>query len=89
MPIRMRHRERISALTQQPAHVTSSTTEDRVLPSPAQLIFKEGETEMGDKGKRDKSKREQRKKAKLDPKEKRKLKKEKKNKQMADAVRWP
>jgi hypothetical protein len=60
--------------------VVSSTTEDGVPPSPAQLIFKKGETEMGDKGKKDKSKREQRKKAKLDPKEKRKLKKEKKNK---------
>ena len=63
------------------SHVLSSTTEDGVsAPSPAQLIFKEGETEMGDKGKKDKSKREQRKKAKLDSKEKRKLKKEKKNK---------
>jgi len=61
--------------------VVSSTTEDGVPPpSPAQLILKEGETEMGDKGKKDKSKREQRKKAKLDPKERRKLKKEKKNK---------
>ncbi len=46
--------------------------------SPAQVIFKEGETDMGDKGKRDKGKREQQKKAQLSPKEKRKLKKEKK-----------
>ena len=48
--------------------------------SPAQLTFKEGETEMGDKGKKDKGKREQQKKAMRDPKEKRKLKREKKNK---------
>ncbi len=50
--------------------------------SPAQIIFKQGETDMGDKGKRDKGKREQQKKAQLNPKEKRKLKKEKKNKYM-------
>ena len=36
------------------------------------------ETDMGDKGKKDKGKREQQKKAMLSPKEKRKLKKEKK-----------
>ncbi len=45
----------------------------------AQVIFKQGETDMGDKGKGDKGKREQQKKAQLSPKEKRKLKKEKKN----------
>jgi len=45
---------------------------------PAQLTFKQGETAMGDKGKKDKGKREQHKKAELTPKEKRKLKKEKK-----------
>jgi len=45
----------------------------------AQVIFKRGETDMGDKGKRDKGKREHQKKAQLSPKEKRKLKKEKKN----------
>ncbi len=45
----------------------------------AQVIFKRGKTDMGDKGKRDKGKREQQKKAQLSPKEKRKLKKEKKN----------
>jgi len=44
------------------------------------IIFKKGETDMGDKGKRDKGKKEQQKKAKLNPKEKRKLKREKKNK---------
>jgi hypothetical protein len=44
----------------------------------AQVIFKQGETDMGDKGKKDKGKREQQKKAVLNPKEKRKLKKEKK-----------
>jgi hypothetical protein len=44
----------------------------------AQLTFKQGEIDMGDKGKRDKGKREQQKKAQLTPKEKRKLKKEKK-----------
>ena len=42
--------------------------------------FKQGETDMGDKGKKDKGKREQQKTAKLTPKGKRKLKKEKKNK---------
>jgi len=46
--------------------------------SPAQFIFKQGETDMGDKGKKDKGKREQQKKAQLNPKEKRKTKKEKK-----------
>jgi len=44
------------------------------------IIFKEGKTDMGDKGKKDKGKREQQKKAVLNPKEKRKLKREKKNK---------
>ncbi len=44
----------------------------------AQVIFKQGETDMGDKGKKDKGKREQQKKAQLTQKEKRKLKKEKK-----------
>ena len=39
---------------------------------------KEGETDMGDKGKKDKGKREIQKKAQVNPKEKRKLKKEKK-----------
>ncbi|MCJ7679669.1 MAG: hypothetical protein MUP70_02990, partial [Candidatus Aminicenantes bacterium] len=48
--------------------------------SPAQVIFKQGETDMGDKGKKDKGKREEQKKAQHNPKEKRKLKKEKKNK---------
>jgi hypothetical protein len=45
--------------------------------SPAQITFKQGETDMGDKGKKDKGKKEQQKKAQLSPKEKRKLKKEK------------
>jgi hypothetical protein len=43
------------------------------------FIFKRGETDMGDKGSKDKGKREQQKKDKVSPKEKRKLKKEKKN----------
>ena len=47
--------------------------------SPAQVIFKKGETDMGDKGKKDKGKREQQKKAQRTPKEKRRLKEEKKN----------
>jgi hypothetical protein len=47
--------------------------------SPAQVIFKQGETNMGEKGKKDKGKREKQKKAQLTLKEKRKLKKEKKN----------
>jgi len=42
------------------------------------IIFKQGETDMGDKGKKDKGKREQQKKAQLNPKEKRKTKNEKK-----------
>ncbi len=46
--------------------------------SPAQFTFKQGETDMGDKGQKDKGKREQQKKAQLNLKEKRKLKKEKK-----------
>jgi len=46
--------------------------------SPAQITFKQGETDMGDKGKKDKGKKEQQKKAQLSPKEKRKLKKENK-----------
>jgi len=41
---------------------------------------KEGETNMGDKGKKDKGRREQQKNARLNLKEKRRLKKEKKNK---------
>jgi hypothetical protein len=48
--------------------------------NPVQVIFNQGEKDMGDKGKKDKGKREQQKKAQLNPKEKRKLKKEKKNK---------
>ncbi len=40
--------------------------------------FKQGETDMADKGKKDKGRREQQKKAQLTPKEKRKKKKEKK-----------
>jgi hypothetical protein len=39
--------------------------------------FKQGEADMGDKGKKDKGKREQQKKAQLNLKEKRKQKKEK------------
>jgi hypothetical protein len=44
------------------------------------FVFRHGETDMGDKGSKDKGKREQQKKAQLSPKEKRKLKKEKKDK---------
>ncbi len=43
-----------------------------------QVVFRQGEMDMGDKGKRDKGKREQHKKAQRTPEEKRKLKKEKK-----------
>jgi hypothetical protein len=46
----------------------------------AQIIFKQGETDMGDKGKKDKGKREQQKKAHLTQKDKRKVKREKKKK---------
>ena len=42
------------------------------------VICKQGETEMAEKGKKDKARREQQKKAKLSLKEKRKLKREKK-----------
>jgi hypothetical protein len=42
------------------------------------FVFNPGETDMGDKGSKDKGKREQRKKALLSPKEKRKLQKAKK-----------
>ena len=44
------------------------------------FTFKQGETNMADKGKKDKGKREKQKKAQLNLKEKRKLKKEKKQK---------
>jgi hypothetical protein len=43
-----------------------------------QVIFKQGETDMGDTGKKDKGKREHQKKAALSLMEKRRLKKEKK-----------
>ncbi len=48
--------------------------------SPAQVIITEGETDMGDKGSKDKGKKENQKKARHTLKEKRKLKKEKKSK---------
>ncbi len=61
------------------SHLLTSMAEERLLQqSPAQVIFKQGETDMGDKGKKDKGRREQQKKAQRNPKEKRKLKKEKK-----------
>ena len=43
-----------------------------------QVVFRQGEVDMGDKGKKDKGKREQHKKAQRTPEEKRKLKREKK-----------
>jgi hypothetical protein len=43
------------------------------------VILKQGESDMGDKGKRDKGRREQQKKAKVSPKDKRKAKQDKKN----------
>ena len=42
------------------------------------VVFKQGETDMGDKGKKDKGKRENQKTAQHTPEEKRKLKKAKK-----------
>ena len=48
------------------------------LPIQSVNMFKQGETDMADKGKKDKGKREQQKKAQLNLKEKRKQKKEKK-----------
>ena len=56
--------------------------------SPAQIIFKQGETEMPDKGSKDKGRKEQKKKPKLTQKEKRKLKKEKKNKSLLSSIQW-
>ncbi len=50
------------------------------LPIQSVNMFKQGETDMGDKGKKDKGKKEQQKKAQLNLKGKRKQKKEKKNK---------
>ena len=44
-----------------------------------QVVFKKGETNMGEKGKKDKGSREQRKKAKRTPEEKRQAKREKKS----------
>ncbi len=58
-------------------HTDPATRND---PAHRVFIFKQGETDMGDKGKRDKGKKEQQKKAQLDPKEKRKQKKGKKEK---------
>ncbi len=52
-----------------------------------QVIFKQGETDMGDRGKKDKGNKEQQKKSVLNPKEKRKMKKEKKNHYRPSAVR--
>ncbi len=47
------------------------------LPIQSVNMFKQGETDMGDKGKKDKGKKEHQKKAKLNLKDKRKQKKEK------------
>jgi hypothetical protein len=44
------------------------------------FVFNPGESDMGDKGSKDKGKREQQKQAHHSPKEKRRLKREKKNK---------
>jgi len=59
-----------------------STTPDVVLSVEAgqQHVIKQGGTDMGDKGSKDKGKREQQKTAQHTAKEKRKMKKEKKNK---------
>ena len=51
-----------------------------VIERETEVIFKQGATNMGDKGKRDKGKREKQKKAQRSPKEKRRLKEENKNK---------
>ena len=53
---------------------------DGILGGTGTVVFNHGETDMGDKGSKDKGKREDQKKAQLTPKEKRKLKREKKNK---------
>jgi hypothetical protein len=54
--------------------------DDRTKGLPVKVDFKQGETDMGDKGSKDKGKKEAQKKAQRTPKEKRKLQKEKKNK---------
>jgi hypothetical protein len=51
-----------------------------------QVIFNQGEIDMGDTGKKDKGKREQQKKAVHTQKEKRKLKKEEKRKQSPSGI---
>ncbi len=51
--------------------------------------FKQGETEMGDKGKKDKGKSEQQKKAQLNQKEKRKQKKETTKQMPSSSARLP
>ena len=51
-----------------------------VIQKETEVIFKQGETDMGDKGKRDKGKREKQKKAQRTAKEKRRLKEQNKNK---------
>ena len=57
-------------------HTFQDQTSDFKHPTP--FIFKQGETDMGDKGKKDKGKKEVQKKAQHNLKEKRKLRKEKK-----------
>ncbi len=63
------------------SHVLTSTIEEEfLLSSPVQVIVKQGGSDMGDKGSKDKGKKEQQKVAQHTAKEKRKLKREKKNK---------
>jgi hypothetical protein len=59
--------------------LNTSSLSDRT--ATATLVFSRGETDMGDKGSKDKNKREQQKKAQRTPKEKRRLRREKKNAQ--------
>ena len=62
-------------------HVLTSITEEAFSPkSFARVIAKQGGTDMGDKGSKDKGKKEHQKAAQHTAKEKRKLKREKKAK---------
>ncbi len=54
------------------------TSEQKEISMTGVIEFKQGETDMGDKGSKDKGKKENKKKAQRTPKEKRKAKEEKK-----------
>jgi hypothetical protein len=71
----------ISAISKKRAILsTLNSLCDLVIHCQLKEVFRQGETDMSENGKKNKGKREDRKKAKLNPKEKRKLKNEKKKK---------